>query len=192
VFKQGHCKIFPGRRDAARAVPRLGVWARPRPEAVPGHVLTEAASKSCPFPCATRRPSGEPQRTAGPFHAPPAIRSSLGRRVHLGMSPSILGCHKGALTLYIAPSHAPPPPPALQPCRHRSPPRRAASSGLLRTKTSCSPPSLASAIASRAVPFLSQAAAYPERGVSRSATAGAAASPRRPFPLRNRAWESVP
>jgi hypothetical protein len=160
AFRQGHCKIFPGRRDVAprrerrrrararRTAPRrLGPPAsRGRPS--PGHTPTEAASESTPS--SRRAPSGR-ERPTDHRSVPrlPAVHSFLGRHLLLGTSPSILGHHKGALPpLHRAdprscPCVAPDRPPRSPPC----PPRRAASSGRLRTKTSCSPPSLASTIA---------------------------------------------
>jgi hypothetical protein len=100
-LEQGQSEIIPGRRDVARAPTRQSAPPRapyaastsepPRtfPRLVPrGHARPKAASKS-PLLLAPRadRPANA-QRTAGSFHAFPAVRSSLGRRLLLEASPS--------------------------------------------------------------------------------------------------------
>jgi hypothetical protein len=193
-LEKGQSETIPGRRDAARAPVRQSANAPPPPPPgvrAPGP-HPEAASESCPLLAPRADRPANTQRTAGPFHAFPVVRSSLGRRLLLEASSS--DHQSQAITQATIKGRCPSasrqaaPSPALHPC----PPRRATSSGRLRTKTGCSSPSLASAIASRAVHFLAQAATSPERGVPRSVTAGAAARPRRPFPRLNRARESVP
>jgi hypothetical protein len=171
LLEQGQSETISSRHDVARAparqsaparaVCRLDVRAAPAPSrgtrSFPRLSRAPRTPRSPPPPRAARRPPST-RRTAGRSGVPPARHSCRGRRVLLGVRRRSIGhwhARGSPINEAVALPLAHDLPAARLDARRRHGRRagRAATSGRLRTKTSCSPPSLASTKARR--PFTS-------------------------------------
>jgi hypothetical protein len=209
-LEQGQSETISSRRDVARAPARQRARAparAPYAASTSGPRLPEARAPSpgrpaplerlgVPPPRVVRRPPST-RRTAGRSGIPPARHSCRGRRVLLGMRRRSLG-HWHARGSPINEAVALPLAHDLRAARldarrrHGRRAGRAATTGRLRTKTSCSPPSLASTKARHPFASLSRAALARAGWSQRPPGLAAGATPRRPPPHPKRAQESVP
>jgi hypothetical protein len=202
-LEQGQSETISSRRDVAHAPARQSARARRTPPRRPGRALAFPRSsraprtpRSPPPPRAARRPPST-RRTAGRSGVPPARHSCRGRRVLLGVRRRSLGhwhARGSPINEVVALPLAHDLPAARLDARRRHGRRagRAATSGRLRTKTRCSPPSLASTKARRPFTSLSRAALAGTGRSQRPPGLAAGAAPRRPSPYPIQPPESAP